>query len=149
MVSVEAIAYSASPALPQVTKVWRVYDAGAYSVAISAFPTFNCRTSSADHDSAPTSDSSSILENGKRKPGVYKIQNIQSRTYLDVEVHTMEVCCRPAINLEEGRRFVCRCPSQWLVSDNQKWEIKSLGAGYPVRLVSVLMLSDGTSAIVH
>ena len=54
-----------------------------------------------------TSDSSSILENGKLKQGIYKIQNIQSRTYLDVEVHTMEVCGRPAKNLEEGRGFVC------------------------------------------
>ena len=58
-----------------------------------------------------TSDSPSILENGRLKPGVYKIQNIQSETYLDVEVHTREVCCRPAKNLAEGRGLVCRSPS--------------------------------------
>ena len=58
-----------------------------------------------------TGDSRSILENGKLKPGIYKIQNIQTQTYLDVEVHTREVCCRPVVNLEEGRGFVCRDPS--------------------------------------
>jgi len=86
-----------------------------------------------------TGDSSSILENGKLKPGIYKIQNIQSRTYLDVEVHTMEVCCRPAINLEEGRGLVRRYSSYYSGSCLmiQKWEIKSLGAGYSVQFVSV------------
>ncbi|KAF9649751.1 hypothetical protein BDM02DRAFT_1745526 [Thelephora ganbajun] len=67
-----------------------------------------------------TSNTSSILEGGKLKPGIYKIQNIQTGTYLDVEVHTREVCCRPPKDLEEGRGF---------------WEIKSLGAGYTVQFV--------------
>ena len=67
-----------------------------------------------------TSDSSSIFENGKLKPGIYKIQNIQNRTYLDVEVHTREVCGRPTKDLEEGRGLVCRRSSQLFVSDDQK-----------------------------
>ena len=96
-----------------------------------------------------TSDSSSILENGKLKPGIYKIQNIQSEAYLDIEVPTREVCCRPAQNLGEGRGFVRRHPSSLLVSDDQKWEIKNLGAGYTVQMVGVLMPSDGMSAIIH
>jgi len=57
-----------------------------------------------------TSDSS-ILENGKLKPGIYKIQNIHNETYLDIEVLTREMCCRPAEKLGEGRGFVCRHPS--------------------------------------
>jgi len=67
-----------------------------------------------------TSDSSSIFKDGKLKPGIYKIQNIQSETYLDIRVHSREVCCRPANDLGEGRGF---------------WEIKSLGAGYTVKMV--------------
>jgi len=67
-----------------------------------------------------TSDSSSILEGGKLKPGIYKIQNIQCETYLDIEVHTREVCCRAAKSLGEGRGL---------------WEIKSFGAGYTIQRV--------------
>ena len=58
-----------------------------------------------------TSDSSSIFKDGKLKPGIYKIQNIQSDTYLDIEVHLRELCCRPAKDLGEGRGFVSRYPS--------------------------------------
>ena len=52
------------------------------------------------------SDPLSIFKDGKLKPGVYKIQNIQGGTYLDVEVHTREVCCRSARALDEGKGFV-------------------------------------------
>ena len=55
-----------------------------------------------------TGNSSSILKEGKLKPGIYKIQNIQSQTYLDVEVHSRGVCCRPAKDIEEGRGLVSR-----------------------------------------
>ena len=65
-----------------------------------------------------TSDLPSIYENGKLKPGVYKIQNIQSETYLDIEVHTREMCCRPAKDLGEGRGSVCRYPSLQFVPDD-------------------------------
>jgi len=69
-----------------------------------------------------TSDSSSIFKDGKLKPGTYKIRNIQSETYLDIEVHSREVCCRPTKDLEEGRGF---------------WEIKSFGGGYVAQVVKV------------
>jgi len=62
-----------------------------------------------------TKGSTSIFEGGKLKTGIYKIQNIESGTYLDIEVHTRDACCRPAKDLEEGRGL---------------WEIKSIGTGY-------------------
>jgi len=65
-------------------------------------------------------DSLSIFKNGKLKPGIYKIQNIFTETYVDIEVHSRGVCCRPAKDLEEGRGL---------------WEIKNLGVGYTVQVV--------------
>ena len=44
----------------------------------------------------------SIFEDGKLKPGIYKIRNLQSQTYLDILKHSREVCCRPAGNLGDG-----------------------------------------------
>ena len=49
----------------------------------------------------------SIFKDGKLKAGIYKIKNIQTETYMDIEVHTREVCSRPAKDLEEGRGFEC------------------------------------------
>jgi len=43
-----------------------------------------------------------IFEDGKLKPGLYKIQNLLSKTYLDIHEHSMEVCCRPASALEKN-----------------------------------------------
>ena len=42
----------------------------------------------------------SIFKNGKLVPGVYKIQNVASQTYLDMREHTRGVCCRPAALLD-------------------------------------------------
>ena len=56
-------------------------------------------------------DSSSIFEDGKLKPGVYKIQSLYSQTYLDIHERSREMCCRPAQNLEEGRGLVRVFPS--------------------------------------
>jgi len=50
----------------------------------------------------------SIFKDGKLKPGIYQIQNIEAETYLDIEVHSREMCCRPARDLGEGRGVVCR-----------------------------------------
>jgi len=87
-----------------------------------------------------TSDSSSIFKDGKLKPGIYKIQNIYSETYLDVKVSTREMCCRPVQDLAEGRGLVSRCPASVLhVSDYYKWEIKQFGAGYTIQRVSLPM----------
>jgi hypothetical protein len=70
-------------------------------------------------------DSSSILEDGRIKPGVYKIQNLASRTYLDILEYTKETCCRPAEKLEEGGGLVRSFPYSFVrVSDDFKWEIK-------------------------
>jgi len=85
----------------------------------------------------------SILKDGKLKPGIYKIQNVFTSTYLDIEVHSRDVCCRPPQNLEEGRGLVR--PFLWSgirTSNDPKWEIKPLGAGYSVKFVSVLMWID-------
>ena len=90
-----------------------------------------------------TSDSSSILKDGKLKPGIYKIQNIHTETYLDIEVHTRKVCCRPAENLKEGRGLVSRRSSSVAhTTDNLQWEIKQFGAGYTVQRVSFLISFD-------
>jgi len=47
-----------------------------------------------------------IFEDGKLKPGLYKIQNLLSGTYLDIHEHSMEVCCRPASALEKNDGIV-------------------------------------------
>ena len=53
-----------------------------------------------------TGDFQSIFEDGKLKPGIYKIQNLYSQTYMEIHEHSREVCCRPAASLEEGRGLV-------------------------------------------
>jgi len=61
--------------------------------------------------------SSSIFQNGKLKPGVYKIQNVRSETYLDLHLHSMELCCRPAKDLAANRGL---------------WKIGGFGDGYAI-----------------
>jgi len=61
----------------------------------------------------------SIFKDGKLEPGIYKIQNLRSDTYLDIHQHSNEVCCRHARDLEEGRGL---------------WEITNLGIGYAVKM---------------
>ena len=53
-----------------------------------------------------TSNTSSILQDGKLKPGIYKIQNVYTETWVDIEVHSRAVCCRPTGNIEEGNGLV-------------------------------------------
>jgi hypothetical protein len=55
-----------------------------------------------------TDNSTSIFEDGRLKPGTYKVQNIYARTYLDVVEHSRRMCCRPAQDLEEGGGIVRR-----------------------------------------
>ena len=55
--------------------------------------------------SNPPGDSS-IFDDGKLKPGTYKIQNLYSQTYLDIHEHSRETCCRPVGDLENGRGLV-------------------------------------------
>ena len=49
---------------------------------------------------------SSIFRDGKLKPGIYKIWNIHTETYVDIEVRSRSMCCRPARDLEEGNGLV-------------------------------------------
>ena len=59
-----------------------------------------------------------IFEDGRLRLGIYKIQNLYSRTYLDIHEHSREVCCRPAQNLEDGAGLVClHFPCAVCVSD--------------------------------
>jgi len=58
-----------------------------------------------------TNDPSSIFEEGNLKPGIYKIQNVFTETFADIEMHSRQVCCRPAKDLAEGRGLVCWYPS--------------------------------------
>ena len=56
-------------------------------------------------------NSSSIFEGEQLKPGVYKIQNVHTQIFLDVEVPTRDVCCRPAGSLGDGQGIVRRYPT--------------------------------------
>ena len=96
-----------------------------------------------------TNASSSIFKDGRLKPGIYKIQNLYSETYLDIHQHSKQVCCRPARDLEEGRGLVRMRPLPVArVLNTCKWEIKGFGVGYTVQRVSFLFLSDLLSAAV-
>jgi len=64
-----------------------------------------------------TCGSSSIFQGDELKPGVYKIQNLSTENYLDVHLRSMQLCCRPAKDLE-GKRGL--------------WKIRRLGDGYAV-----------------
>ncbi|KAF9648157.1 hypothetical protein BDM02DRAFT_2342502 [Thelephora ganbajun] len=82
-----------------------------------------------------TSDSSSIFKDGKLKPGIYKIQNVYTETYLDIEVHSREMCCRPAKDLGEGRglRVDRGKPGQFCIPLNGVQNCATLRvAAYPV-----------------
>ena len=50
--------------------------------------------------------SSSIFQDGKLKPGIYKIKNVFTQTFVDIEEHSRMVCSRPLQNLEEGNGLV-------------------------------------------
>jgi hypothetical protein len=49
----------------------------------------------------------SIFEDGRLRPGIYKIQNLYTQTYMDIHEHSRELCCRSAAALGEGRGLVC------------------------------------------
>ena len=57
--------------------------------------------------SISTSNSSSIFQDGKLKPGIYKIQNLHNDAFLDIHEHpARELHLRPAQDLREGRGLV-------------------------------------------
>ena len=86
-------------------------------------------------------DSPSIFEDGKLKPGTYKIQNLYVETYLDIHQHSKQACCRPARDLEDRRGLVSLHLSFVIhTSDVSKWEIRPLRVGHAVQRVSLPML---------
>jgi hypothetical protein len=55
-----------------------------------------------------TNDSVSIFKDRKLWPGIYKIQNVRSQTFVDIREHTKTLCCRPATVLR-GKGLVGTC----------------------------------------
>jgi len=96
-----------------------------------------------------TTDPFRIFQGGKLKPGIYKIQNLHSETYLDVLQHSKEVCCRPEQDLRNNKGLVRPfLPFVVRVSYAQKWEIKPFVAGYTIQRVSLMTPPDPLSAVV-
>ena len=52
----------------------------------------------------------SLLRDGKLKPGVYKIQNVASQNFVDVQDNQKDLCCRP-INALGDMGQVTWCPT--------------------------------------
>jgi len=55
---------------------------------------------------SPIIDATSTFKDGKLNPVIYTIQNLYIETFLDFQVHSREVCCRPARDLGEGMGVV-------------------------------------------
>ena len=68
-----------------------------------------------------------MLEDGKLKPGIYKIQNVVGQTYAGLREYTRELCCRPATALE-GNGLVDSCPR-------------------PIHTVVIVMIFSGKSTL--
>ena len=49
-----------------------------------------------------TSTPTKIFKDGKLRPGIYKIQNLYTKGFLDAYEHSKEMCCRPVKGPEEG-----------------------------------------------
>ena len=49
---------------------------------------------------------SSVFQDGQIKPGIYKIRNVESKTYVDIKDHVRELCGRPSTALEDERGLV-------------------------------------------
>ena len=58
----------------------------------------------------PMSNSVSILNDGRIKPGIYKIQNVVGQTYLEIREDSKELCCKPAAASEDGKGLVSPSP---------------------------------------
>lgn len=86
-----------------------------------------------------TKDSLSVFQDGKLKPGVYKIQNVVTQTFVGIEEHSRRMCSRPFQDLKEGNGLVSPLPWSLVpVSNDHKWEIGPLGDGCSVKRVSPL-----------
>ena len=87
---------------------------------------------------ASMNDSVSIFKDGKLKPGIYMIQNVVSQTYVDMQEHSREVCCRPDTRLE-GKGLVGSCLhlTRNHIHGHLQWEILPSGPGYTIRRVRI------------
>lgn len=91
------------------------------------------------------------INDGKLKPGIYRIQNLRSEKYLDIHIHSREVCCRAERELQKGRGLVrLQSPPTICclhISDNRQWEIMPLGIGYAIKMVNFPIRFDRLSTI--
>ncbi|KAF9781833.1 hypothetical protein BJ322DRAFT_1078655 [Thelephora terrestris] len=79
---------------------------------------------------------SSNFQDGDLRPGVYRIQNLYSETYLDIHEHSKELCCRPFRDLEPTRGLVRpHTLTRVIISDDHQWIILPYGSGYAVQRV--------------
>jgi hypothetical protein len=70
--------------------VWR-----AHIKTVAAWVGPGATSSPAAMYTSPTNDPMSIFVGGNLKPGTYKIQNLASRAYLEIQEHSRELVCRP------------------------------------------------------
>ena len=54
----------------------------------------------------PSDNPVSILEDGKLKPGKYKVQNLTGQTFLEILEDSKELCCRPVTVLSDQDALV-------------------------------------------
>ena len=95
------------------------------------------------------SDTLSVFKDGMLKPGIYKIQNLYTRNYMDIHEHSKEVCCRPATALEEGGGLVRPFSSnQWfahLTSRSGRSSLLGLDTPYRGRAYRAYQVRDNVS----
>lgn len=63
-------------------------------------PFTNHRNSYSEMKSNAPNAGPSIFQGGKLKPGIYKIRNLVSQTYVDIKDDVRELCGRPSTVLE-------------------------------------------------
>ena len=86
---------------------------------------------------SPADDPMSIFVDGNLIPGKYKIQNLRSQTYLEIQEHSRELCCRPDTVLTPNDAVVILTyyrPSN-RVPDVSQWEFQASGSGYSIKKV--------------
>lgn len=82
-----------------------------------------------------------IFEDGKLKPGTYKVQNLKSQTYLEILEDTKDLCCRPREVLSGQDALVTSThPTQLsnfrCIHYISQWEFQTSGSGYRIKKAS-------------
>lgn len=83
-----------------------------------------------------------MFVDGKLEPGIYKVQDLASQTYLEILEHSKELCCRPAAVLSPGGALVIQnsvllTGSRTIdVLDASQWEFQASDSGYRIKKVS-------------